>query len=70
MFCGKGLNNKINVLHERVPRIAYDDYTSSFKTLLENDFPVTIYQKDLRYLATEMCKIENKLAPSFIFDLI
>ena len=70
MFCGKSLNNKINVLHERALRIAYNDYTSSFETLLENDFSVTIHQKNLRCLATEMFKIKNKLAPPFICDLI
>ena len=70
MFCGRSLNNKINVLHERALRIAYNDYTSSFETLLENDFSVTIHQKNLRCLATEMFKIKNKLAPPFICDLI
>ena len=68
MFCGRSLNNKINVLHERALRIAYNDYTSSFETLLENDFSVTIHQKNLRCLATEMFKIKNKLAPPFISD--
>ena len=31
---------------------------------------VTIHQKNLRCLATEMFKIKNKLAPPFICDLI
>ena len=70
MFCGRSLNNKINVLHERALRIAYNDYTSSFETLLDNDFSVTIHQKNLRCLATEMFKIKNKLSPPFICDLI
>ena len=60
----------MNVLHERALRIAYNDYTSSFETLLENDFSATIHQKNLRCLVTEMFKIRNKLAPLFISDLI
>ena len=70
MFCNNSLSNKINVLYERTLRIAYNDYTSSFETLFDNDFSVTIHQKNLRCLATEMFKIKNKLSPPFICDLI
>ena len=58
------------MLHERALQRAYNDCTSSFETLLENDFSVTIHQKKLRCLATETFKIKNKLAPQFICDLI
>ena len=70
MFCGRSLNNKINVLHERALPLAYNDYTSSFETLLENDLSVSIHQKNLRCLATEMFKSKNKLASPFLFALI
>ena len=45
MNCGRSPNNKINVLHDRALRIAYNDYSCSFENLLENDFCVTIHQK-------------------------
>ena len=70
MFCDRSLNSKINALHERALRIAYQDYESSFEDLLVKDSTVTIHEKNLRSLATEMFKIEKKLAPEFICNLI
>ena len=63
MFCGRSLNNKINVLHERALRIAYNDYTSSFETLLDNDFSVTIHQKNLRCLQPKCSKSKISFLP-------
>ena len=64
------LNAKINRLHERALRIAYNDYISSFEDLLVKDGSVTIHEKNLRSLVTEMFKIKNKLSPPFICDLV
>ena len=47
-----------------------NEYNSSFETLLYDDFSVTMDQKKLRCLATEMFEIINKLASPFICDLI
>ena len=63
-------NAKINRLHERALRIAYNDYISSFEDLLVKDGSVTIHEKNLRSLVTEMFKIKNKLSPPFICDLV
>ena len=54
------MNNKINRLHERALRIAYKDYASSFESLLEKDRSVTIHQKNVQLLMTEMFKTINK----------
>ena len=70
MFCDKNLDHKINRLHERALRIAYNDYSASFEELLEKDGSVNIHQRNLRCLATEMFKIKNKLSPPFICDLV
>ena len=51
-------------------RIAYNDYISSFENLLVKDGSVTIHEKNLRSLVTEMFKIKNKLSPPFICDLV
>ena len=37
MFCSRTLNHRINRLHERALRIAYDEYSSDFEELLEKD---------------------------------
>ena len=70
MFCDRTLNAKINRLHERALRIAYNDYISSFEDLLVKDGSVTIHEKNLRSLVTEMFKIKNKLSPPFNCDLV
>ena len=43
---------------------------SSFEDLLVKDGSVTIHEKDLSSLVTEMFKIKNKLSPPFICDLV
>ena len=50
------LNNRTNSLHERFLRIIYNDKHTSFEKLLEKDKPVSIYQKNLKVLVTEMFK--------------
>ena len=70
MFCDRGLNRKINHLHERALRIAYNDYDSTFDALLEKDNSVVIHQRNLRSLLIEMYKIHSKISPAFICDLI
>ena len=62
-------NNKINRLHERCLRIVFSDKQSSFKTLLEKDSSVSIHNRNLQILATEMYKIKNNLSPPIIADL-
>ena len=54
MFYNKDLNHRINRLHERAFRIAYDDYYSEFEELRAKDDPVTVHKRNLRILAIEM----------------
>ena len=63
MFYNRTLNHKINKLHERALRIVYKNDKLTFKELLEKDDSVTIHQKNLQKLATEMFRIKNKLSP-------
>lgn len=62
MFHNKGLNNKINPLHERLLRITYGDRLSSFQDLLKKDNLVSIHYKNIRGLKTEMFKLKNNIA--------
>ena len=62
-------NNKINRLHERSLRVVFSDKQSSFETLLEKDSSVSIHNRNLQILATEMYKIKNNLSPPTIADL-
>ena len=56
-------NNKINRLHERCPRLIYNDKKSSFKDLLEKDGFVSIHHRNLRTLAVELLKVFKGLSP-------
>ena len=47
MCHSRGLNNRINNLHERALRIVYQDKKSDFETLLKNDKSVTIHVRNL-----------------------
>ena len=51
------MNNRINRIHEKSLRLAYDDYESSFQTLLEKDNPTSIHDKNLQLLLTEIYKL-------------
>ena len=63
MFHSRTLNTKINKLHERALRIVYKDDDLTFQQLLEKDNSVTIHEKNLQKLATEMYKVKHNLSP-------
>ena len=50
-------NRKINRLHERCLRIIYNDKQSSFKMFLEKDSSVSIHDRNIQCLASEMYKV-------------
>ena len=70
MFCCRSLNHRINRLHEKALRIAYDDYLSDFEELLIKDNTVTIHKGNLRKIAIEMYKILNNLPPLFTREIL
>lgn len=57
MMHRQGFNNKINSLDEKALRITYEDTISSFQSLSRKDIFVSINQKTLKLLATEMLNI-------------
>ena len=66
MLSERGLNNKIDHLHEKAIRIAYKDELSDFETILEKDNAVTIHIKNLQLLMTEIFKTQHRLNPTFM----
>ena len=58
MLHSRQINHKINKLHERTPRIAYNDHFSSFEELLSKEKSVT-----------EMYQILNGLSPDIMKDI-
>ena len=69
MFHSRSINSKISRLHERVLRIVYNDFKSSFKNLLEKDGTVSIHVKILQKLAREMFKIPKNFSVPLMSEL-
>ena len=69
MCHSRGLNNKINKVHDRALRLVYEDKISSFESLLERDKSVSLHVKNLQYLATEIFKIKNDLSPEIMKEV-
>ena len=71
IFHNRTSNNKINLLHEKCLRIAYNDNKPSFQELLDKDKGVTIHVKNVRVLPVEIFKVSNNYWTSLtskIFD--
>ena len=69
MFHSKKINNRINSIHERALRVVYRDYNAGFSELLSKDKSVTIHQRNLQLLATEIFKTKNELNPKLIGEI-
>ena len=59
MYHSRTLNNRINKLHERALRLAYDNRHSAFEERLNIDKSVTIHRRKLQVLVTELYKIHH-----------
>ena len=68
MFYGRGVNNKINHLHERSLRIVYKDNNNSFKELLQNDNSFTVHHKNIGHL--ELFKVKKNLSYTIMNDIL
>ena len=69
MFYSRGVNNKINHLHERTLRIIYKDNISTFEELLEKDGSYSIHHKKIQSLAIELFKIKTNLSNNIMYDI-
>ena len=56
MFSSQQSNNLINKVHERSLRFVTNDGNSSFETLLQNNKDITVDQRNLQILMTEVYK--------------
>ena len=66
MFHSRLLNNRINKIHERALRIVFKDNNATFNELLERDGSVTIHERNIQTLATEMFKAYNGMLPPIL----
>ena len=62
-------NRKINWLHERCLKTIHNDKQLSFNELLEKDSSVSIHERNLQFLATEIYKISDGLSTPLVKDV-
>ena len=67
MFCRKTLYSKIQKIHHRTLKVVYgiDD---SYKNLLLSSNSVSIHQRHLRFLVTEIFKSISQISPEFMWS--
>ena len=68
MFFSRNLKNKTNQMYERALRSVYQNKLS-FSELLYLDNFVTVHQKNLQVLVTEIYKVKNGRAPRIMTDI-
>ena len=59
MFAGKTLIKKTYKVHHRTLQVVYNDFRKSNDEMLDMDKYLSIHQRHLRYLATEVFKSIN-----------
>ena len=69
IFCGRKNSNKLEKLQERAIRFVFNDYSTSYKSLLKlaNLLPLSTFR--LRFLAIEVYKCMKKSNPKYLNDL-
>ena len=70
MSHSRAMNNRINKIHEKALRLVYKDKTNlSLDDLLKKDKSVSIHQRNLQILATDIQKTRNDLGPEIMKDI-
>ena len=65
---GKSANKEISRTNKHVLRVLYEDYDSSFEQLLEKDGSITVHQRNLQNLMSEIYKTINQINPAYMWD--
>lgn len=69
MSYSRNTNNKINKLHEKALRLAYNDCASTFEELLEKDKSFTLLHYNIQTICKELYKVYNNLSQTIFIDL-
>ena len=71
MFHSRAMEHRINRIHERTLWLIYpNQHQLTFKELLEKNEIVSIHQRNLQTLATEIYKNKNKISPEVVNSLL
>ena len=69
MFHDRNVNDNINKIHERALRVAFKDTSSKYDNLLMKSALVTIHQRNIQFLTTEIYKTTHDLNPKFMGEI-
>ena len=69
-FCSKASTDKLEKLQNRALRIVFNEYTSSYESLLSKRNLSTLHMNRLRCIATEIYKCINNITPEYLRDLV
>ena len=68
MFAGKLLISRVQKIHFRSLQVVHNTYDTAYNELLSMNRDVSIHQRHLRFLVTEVFKSVNKLNPHFMWN--
>ena len=70
IFHSQAIEHRINRIHERILRLIYpNQHQLTFKELSEKNKAVSIHQRNLQTLATEIYKAKNKISLEVVNSL-
>ena len=69
MCHSRKINNQINKLHGRALTLVYNDKSSSFWKLLERHNSITIHERNIQVLLTEIFKVKSGAAPVIMTEI-
>ena len=69
MFHSRKSDHMINRIPVRALSLAYQDNVSTFEQLLGKNNSLTIHERNLQLLMTEILKTKSKLNPDFMNDI-
>ena len=68
-YYSRKLINEINRLHKQCLRIIYNDISLTFELLLSKDNSISIHDRNLQVLETEMFKVYTEQEPDTLQDV-
>ena len=69
-FCSKTSSAKMEKLQYRALRLVFNDFDSSYETLLKKVNMPTLHVSRIRLMAIETFKIVHKMSPVYLHDLL
>ena len=67
MLCSRKSKLRLGNIHKRILKVVYNEYKKNYKNLLADHDEISIHQKHLQFLATDVFKSANKLNPQLMW---